>query len=156
VLLRREHARLVVVWRSRLGDGRPLTESGEAIRADQARILPAARAARPTARTAARAVEARQLALGVPVAVIGEREMAALFGGAPDGWRAFFERYPGASGVAELSRATALPDGTTLVYVARQCGEQCAGVFRVLLGRDGRGRWVARAVEPLRAEEGDG
>jgi hypothetical protein len=100
-----------------------------------------------------RPVEPGQLALRVPVAVIGEREMAALFDAAPDGWRAFFERYPGASGVTELSRATALPDGAALVYVARQCGEQCAGVFRVLLTRDGHGRWAARSVEPVRQHE---
>ena len=147
VLLGREHAGRVVVWRTRIGEGAPLTELTDVVRRDREALAPGG--GPPGGRR--RSIDPGQLALRVPVQVVGEPEMAALFAAAPDGWRAFFARYPGASGVVEVSSPAAIGRDTALVWIARQCGEQCAGVFRVRLARGARGAWAAQAVDPLPA-----
>jgi hypothetical protein len=136
----------VVVWRTRLGDGPPLTERGDEARRDR-RALDRDGARAP----AARPIEPGALPLGVPVAVIDEAALAALFRAAPDGWREIFRRYPGASGIAELSHPLALARDTAVVHVARQCGDKCASLFRVRVARGAGGAWGAVAVEPLSA-----
>ncbi|CAA9352745.1 MAG: hypothetical protein AVDCRST_MAG11-3617 [uncultured Gemmatimonadaceae bacterium] len=92
---------------------------------------------------------ARALPLGVPVTVLDEPALATLFRDAPDGWRALFRRYPGASGVAELSHPLPVAADTAVVHVARQCGDKCASVFRVRVARGADGRWRTVAVDPL-------
>jgi hypothetical protein len=146
VLLRREHARRVVVWRTRLDEGEPLGELVPVVRRDRVALgLPPLGAP-----ASARPVTPAQLRLPVPVTVLGADDFATLFGRAPDGWRAFFARHPGASGVAEVSRPTAVERGA-VVYVTRQCGEQCAGAFRVTVTCRPGGAWAADTVVPLPA-----
>ena len=132
----------MVVWRTRLGDGPPLTERAAVVRRDRASL-------RGAATVTARPVAATQLPLAVPVTVLDEPAMAALFAESPDGWRTFFRRYPGASGIAELSHPLAVAADTAVVHVARQCGDKCASVFRVRVARGADGRWRAVAVDPL-------
>ena len=61
----------------------------------------------------------------------------------PDGWKAFWARYPGSTGVIELSPVRLTDDSAALV-VGRSCGEHCRTAWRVRLGRAGAGWRVAR------------
>jgi hypothetical protein len=110
------------------------------------------------------------LARGVaaPVTLVRGADLRRLFRDHPDGWAAFYRRYPGAPGLVEVGPVARAPDGRTAeVVVGRACGEHCVNAWRVELRRaDGRGAgdddtaaddaagrggaWRATRVTPLR------
>ncbi|QJR37418.1 hypothetical protein HKW67_18830 [Gemmatimonas groenlandica] len=98
------------------------------------------------------------LALPLPVHLESLATLEQQFRAEPDGWEAWFARYPASSGLVALTRPTLLaqsPDGTqrdalsVAVIVARTCGEHCHSAWRVTLIRDRRNVWQVRAIEPL-------
>jgi hypothetical protein len=84
----------------------------------------------------------------VPVVAVRGRDLDTLFRAHPDGWKAFWARYPGATGVIELSPVRLTGDSAALV-VGRSCGEHCRTAWRVRLGRSGA-EWRVARVEFLR------
>ncbi len=85
-------------------------------------------------------------ALGVPLRLISETELAKLFAGG--GWAAFHQRYPGSSGIIALSLPGYNAGGTqALVHVSRTMGPLAGSGHLVLLQRDGTAwRVVATAT----------
>ncbi|HET7459690.1 MAG TPA: hypothetical protein VFJ82_00525 [Longimicrobium sp.] len=62
-------------------------------------------------------------------------------------WRAFYERYPGSSGLISLSRVGFNAARTQAVLnVDRGCGGLCGNGVIVLLTRDAAGRWRVAAT----------
>ncbi len=110
------------------------------------------------------------LARGVaaPVTLVRGADLRRLFRDHPDGWAAFYRRYPGAPGLVEVGPVLRAADGRTAeVVVGRACGEHCVNAWRVELRRaEGRGAkgedaaehdaagrggaWRATRVTPLR------
>ena len=86
---------------------------------------------------------------GVSVHRITADSMAAIFRGNPDGWEAFFRRYPASSGLVELSRVTFNGDSLATVTVGRSCGEHCAVAWRLVVSRGADGAWPLRKIEYL-------
>ncbi len=132
LFLVRERPRVLVVWADP-APGPVFAESDSGFRPS--------RAERPPRRVGA-----------VPVETVGQRELTALFRANPDGWEAFYARYPGALGIIEFAPAQVDDDSASLV-VGRSCGEHCRFVWRVQLRRVAAAQWrVARvtAVERLR------
>jgi hypothetical protein len=64
-------------------------------------------------------------------------------------WNAFYRRFPGSSGLVEVSRVGFGQDGkSALVLVEYGCGGRCGGTLYVLLAKQG-GRWrVVRTAQP--------
>jgi hypothetical protein len=90
----------------------------------------------PTTADAVPARDAPPAVVGaVPVVAVRRRDLDALFRAHPDGWKVFWTRYPGATGVIELSPVRLTGDSAALV-VGRSCGEHCRTAWRVRLGRD--------------------
>lgn len=94
------------------------------------------------------------LALPLPVHLESLATLEQQFRAEPDGWEAWFARFPASSGVVALTRPTVLvegPDGAerVAVIVARTCGEHCHSAWRVTVIRLPRGVWQVRAIEPL-------
>jgi hypothetical protein len=80
--------------------------------------------------------------------------MEQQFRASPDGWEAWFQRFPASSGIIALTRPVRLPvlaDGIerVAVVVARTCGEHCHSAWRLTLQRTLDGTWRTRSVEPL-------
>jgi hypothetical protein len=75
--------------------------------------------------------------------------MAAIFRRNPDGWEAFFRRYPASSGLVELSPVTFSDDSLATVTVGRSCGEHCAVAWRLVVARGADGTWPIRKIEYL-------
>jgi hypothetical protein len=95
------------------------------------------------------------LAAGVaaPVTLVRGADLRRLFRDHPDGWAAFYRRYPGTPGLVEVGPVARAPDGRTAeVVVGRACGEHCVNAWRVELRHaEGRGgAWRATRVTPLR------
>jgi hypothetical protein len=79
---------------------------------------------------------------------ISAAALATLFRRNPDGWRAWFQRFPGSSGLVE--RTTPLVRGDSAVMiVARTCGEHCQQGWIVNAARTGRTEWKVTGVEPF-------
>jgi hypothetical protein len=105
------------------------------------------------------AVDAQQpdtaaLALPLPVHVESLATMEEQFRASPDGWEAWFQRFPASSGIITLTRPVRLPvlaDGINrvAVVVARTCGEHCHSAWRLTLQRAPGGGWRTRTVQPL-------
>ena len=137
LFVEREHPRILVFWH------------------DGAHPSPTLR----LLRTAGVAVDAQQpdtaaLALPLPVHVESLATMEQQFRASPDGWEAWFRRFPASSGIIALTRPVLLAtsaDGLVRasVVVARTCGEHCHSAWRVTLQRTVDGRWRTRSVEPL-------
>jgi len=114
-------------------------------------------------------VEAQQpdtaaLALRMPVHLESLATLERQFRAAPDGWEAWFARFPASSGLIALTRPVVLGEtaagiARVAVVVARICGEHCHSAWRVTLARDALSRdalsrdagrsWRTVAVEPL-------
>lgn len=89
-------------------------------------------------------VLAREFTLPLPYVLLTEGDRDLLFRGDEPvaGWRLFFERYAGSSGVIRLSRAAFDTPGThALVYLEFQCGPECGSGRLVQLTRDAAGAW---------------
>ena len=137
LFVEREHARILVFW----NDG--------AHPSPTLRLL----------QTAGVAVDAQQpdtaaLALPLPVHVESLATMEQQFRASPDGWEAWFQRFPASSGIIALTRPVRLPvlaDGIdhVAVVVARTCGEHCHSAWRLTLQRRLDGTWRTRSIEPL-------
>jgi hypothetical protein len=68
------------------------------------------------------------------------------FSGANLGWAGFYDKYPGATGILETSRAVLSADGNeALIYAWNGCGSLCAEGGLFLLERNGN-RWKIRKV----------
>ena len=137
LFVEREHARILVFWH----DG---THPSPTLR-----LL----------RAAGVAVDAQQpdtaaLALPLPVHVESLATMEQQFRESPDGWEAWFLRFPASSGIIALTRPLLLatsPDGLVRasVVVARACGEHCHSAWRLTLQRAPGGGWRTLTVQPL-------
>ncbi len=133
----REHAKQLVFW----SDGANLSptlqllrESGVSVEAQQP--------------------DTAALALPMPVHLESLATLEQHFRAWPDGWEAWFTRFPASSGLVALTRPVALganADGNerVAVVVARTCGEHCHSAWRVTLVRDAGRSWQTGTVEPL-------
>ncbi len=74
--------------------------------------------------------------------------LVTLFRRNPDGWRAWFQRFPGSSGLVERTAPLVRGDSAVMV-VARTCGEHCQQGWIVNAARTGRTEWKVTAVEPF-------
>ncbi len=82
-----------------------------------------------------------------PVVLIAEREIEEIFGTEPGGWDAFYERYPGAQGIMNVSRPGMSPDGRqALVYLGNQAHYLAGAGHMFLLARTSDGWRVAAGV----------
>jgi hypothetical protein len=75
--------------------------------------------------------------------------MATIFRDNPDGWEAFFRRYPASSGLVEVSPVTFDGDSLATVTVGRSCGEHCAVAWRLVVARGADGTLPIRTIEYL-------
>lgn len=134
----REHAKQLVLW------------------SDAAHLSPTLQLLRDSGVS----VEAQQpdtaaLSLPVPVHLESLASLERQFHAQPDGWEAWFTRFPASSGLVALTRPVVLaqnpdsPGRDVAVIVARTCGEHCHSAWRVTLLRHQRGSWQVRSVEPL-------
>lgn len=95
------------------------------------------------------------LALPLPVHLESLATLEQQFHAEPDGWEAWFARYPASSGLVALTRPTVLaesPDGAerVAVIVGRTCGEHCHSAWRVTLHRaTATDAWHTLGIEPL-------
>ncbi len=127
LFLEREHARSIELWADSTRAGPVLSVLG--IRSSVPDSLPV-----PT-RT------------GASVHRITADTMAAIFRGNPDGWEAFFRRYPASSGLVELSPVTFSADTLATVTVGRSCGEHCATAWRFVVSRNADGTWSIQKID---------
>ena len=133
----REHAKQLVFWNDRAN----VSPSLQLLRASG---LP----------VEAQLPDTAALAMPMPVHLETLETLEQHFRARPDGWEAWFSRYPASSGIVALSRPMLLStraDGDELVavVVARNCGEHCHSAWRVMLSRRSGARWQIRSVEPL-------
>ncbi len=107
----REHARRIVLWTDRAERG-PTFDVLQARDAD---------------------VDTAALGAAIPAPVVGvdAPDLDRLFRAHPDGWAAFFARYPAAPGLVELARPAWSGDTLASVVVGRACGEHCFNAWRV-------------------------
>ena len=94
------------------------------------------------------------LALPMPVHLESLATLEQYFRANPDGWEAWFRRFPGSSGVVVLTRAELLPDAPdggerASLVVGRTCGEHCHSAWRVTLVHDSGTVWRIGTVAPL-------
>ncbi len=137
LFVEREHAKRLVFWADS-GHESPtvdlLRESGVSLVSD----LP----------------DTAALALPMPVHVETLATLEQHFRDIPDGWEAWFRRFPASSGIVVLTRPVFLAkssDGMerAAVVVARTCGEHCHSAWRVTLQRGPDGAWQTVTVVPL-------
>ena len=130
----RESARQLVLWADAREDGPVLS----ALRIRDARSASAL---------------ARDPSLGVPTTTVDGDDMERLFHAHPDGWDAFYRRFPGSSGLVEVGTPQPVSrDGVVPVVVGRSCGEQCRQAWRVELRALAGGGWRAVRATPLRVD----
>ncbi len=91
------------------------------------------------------------LSLPVPATVVRLADLEAHFRTYPDGWPAWFARFPASGGLIELTAPDIAPDRPTeaRLLVARTCGEHCHQVWRVRVRRDDTGTWRTHDVLAL-------
>lgn len=79
------------------------------------------------------------LQLDQPYEFVSEKELKTIFQAGPEGWKAFYDKYPDSGGYNELSAVGFNADKTiAIVYEAHSCGGLCgAGDFYVLEKKDG-------------------
>ena len=88
--------------------------------------------------------------LRIPYVMFKEADRDLLFRGDEPvaGWRLFFARYAGSSGVVRLSRVAFDSQNThALVYLEFQCGAECGSGRLVQLMRDPAGNWQVEGGE---------
>ncbi len=84
-----------------------------------------------------------RLPLRLPYVWISEQEVKEIFRDS-QGWKRFYERYPGSQGIMEFSRVGFNSDLTqALVYVGNQSDWLAGAGYYVLLVKEG-GTWVVR------------
>jgi hypothetical protein len=86
---------------------------------------------------------------GATVHRITADTMATIFRDNPDGWEAFFRRYPASSRLVEVSPVAFSGDSFATVTVGRSCGEHCASAWRLVVARGADGTWPIRKIEYL-------
>ncbi len=133
----REHAKQLVFW------------------SDDANLSPTLQLLRESGVS----IEAQQpdtaaLAMPMPVHLESLATLEQQFRARPDGWEAWFARFPASSGLVALTRPVVLAasaDGIArvVVVVARTCGEHCHSAWRVTVVRHAGRTWRTSAVEPL-------
>ena len=129
LFLEREHARSIELWADSTRAGPVLSVLG---------IRPSVLASlRVPART------------GATLHRITSDTMATIFRDNPDGWEAFFRRYPASSGLVEVSPVTFDGDSMATVTVGRSCGEHCAVAWRLVVARGADGTLPIRKIEYL-------
>jgi len=91
------------------------------------------------------------LSLPVPATVVRLADLEAHFRTHPDGWPAWFARFPASGGLIELTAPDIAPEvpGEAVLLVARTCGEHCHHAWRVRVRRDARGVWRTHEVRPV-------
>lgn len=80
--------------------------------------------------------------------IVDESRLAPIFKRGGGGWGAYYKQYPGAQGIATLSRVGFSADGAQgLFYIKNVCGGLCgSGWYLIMEKRDGR--WmIVKAVE---------
>ena len=102
----------------------------------------------------AAAPDTAALALPMPVHLETLASLESHFQRHPDGWEAWFRRFPGSSGLVALTRPIWLPaaaDGSAraLLVVGRTCGEHCHSAWRITLARPVGAAWRTVAVVPI-------
>ena len=91
-----------------------------------------------------------KIKLRIPYVMFKEADRDLLFRGDEPiaGWRLFFARYAGSSGVVRLSRVAFDSQNThALVYLEFQCGAECGSGRLVQLMRDPAGNWQVEGGE---------
>jgi hypothetical protein len=100
-----------------------------------------------------RRANARQAFLGrgfrfpVEYEIVDESRLAPIFKRDGGGWDAYYKQYPGAQGIATVSRIGFSADGAqALFYIKNSCGGLCgSGWYLIMEKRDGR--WIiAKAI----------
>lgn len=94
------------------------------------------------------------LALPMPVHLESLATLEQHFREEPDGWEAWFTRFPASSGIVVLTRPTVLTPGAdgvvrASIVVGRTCGEHCHSAWRLTLVRTSTAAWRTIRVEPL-------
>ncbi len=94
------------------------------------------------------------LALPMPVHIESLSTLEQHFRDFPDGWEAWFRRFPSSSGLVVLTGAERLADAANgaaraALVIGRTCGEHCHSAWRVTLARDASAGWQTVAVVPL-------
>jgi hypothetical protein len=96
----------------------------------------------------------RLLAMPVPVTVVTMHHVDSVFRANPDGWAAWYARYPVSSGLIEMTQPRMMIDSNgrlaATLIVARSCGDHCRSAWQVSVRRDARGTWRTELVVPLR------
>ncbi len=93
---------------------------------------------------------AAKFRLRVPYVLFKEADRDLLFRGDEPvaGWKLFFARYAGSSGVVRLSRvAFDAAHLQALVYLEFQCGPECGSGRLVQIARDPSGQWQVQSGE---------
>lgn len=79
--------------------------------------------------------------LTTKVTLVSKSEVDKLFGQGGGWWKAFYEKYPGSSGLITFSNVGFNGDGTqALLYVGYSCGGLCGSGHYVLLAKN-NGAW---------------
>ena len=95
----------------------------------------------------------RLLSMPVPVTLVSAGEIDSVFRANPDGWAAWYARYPASSGLIEMTAPVLAIDAngrlTATLVVARSCGEHCRSAWRVSVQRDARGTWRTQLVDVI-------
>ncbi len=89
------------------------------------------------------------LRLPVPVIPVDPALLDAHFAAHPAGWDVWFRRFPGGSGIVEVSAPVRRPGAGVTLFVARACGEHCHSAWRLVLSTAPDGRWRVDSVIPL-------
>jgi hypothetical protein len=80
--------------------------------------------------------------------IVDESRLAPIFKRDGGGWDAYYKQYPGAQGIATLSRVGFSADGAqALFYIKNSCGGLCgSGWYLIMEKRDGR--WmIVKAIQ---------
>ncbi|HYW31850.1 MAG TPA: hypothetical protein VE869_10120 [Gemmatimonas sp.] len=129
----REDARSVLLWTGSLADAPTF---------GQKRLRSAATSSLVVSESLTLAhLDTATLRLPVPVHAVDPALLDRHFREYPDGWDAWFRRFPGASGIVEVTAPVRRSGGAAALLVARACGEHCHSAWRVVLSRDTTGTW---------------
>lgn len=137
----REHTRSVLLWTGSLADAPTLGQ--------QRLRMAITGSARGAGAVRLADLDTMGLRLPVPVVAVDPALLDAHFAAHPDGWDTWFRRFPGASGIVELSQPVRRPDARVAMVVARACGEHCHSAWRLVLSTAPDGGWRVDSVIPL-------
>ena len=106
-------------------------------------------------------LDCTKLALSVPCKILGKQELQELFprnevkidqsvDSIKDSWNRYYEKYPGAQGIMQLSRIGFDTEGRqALVYVGNQAFDTAGAGFFIVLVRKDDDTWVIRDISEL-------